>query len=84
MFLKKFYLLCFLLFFSTTSLGADRIKSITFGAMLLDRDKFGLIDANLDRIKSNNFNSITLIVNWYVNNYLDPQNIATLSRCTIS
>ena len=73
MFLKKISLLFFLLFFSSASLGSDRIKSITFGAMLLDRDKFGLIDANLDRIKSNNFNSITLIVDWYVDNHLDPK-----------
>ena len=41
--------------------------------MLLDRNKFGLIDANLDKIKSNNFNSITLIVGWYVDNHLDPK-----------
>ena len=73
MFLKKISLLFCLLFFSSASLGSDRIKSITFGAMLLDRDKFGLIDANLDRIKSNNFNSITLIVDWYVDNHLDPK-----------
>ena len=41
--------------------------------MELDRGKFHLIDANLDRIKSSNFNSITLIVDWYVDTHRDPK-----------
>ena len=48
MFLKKISLLCFLLFFSSSSLGADRIKSITFGAMLLDSMQ-DYIDKNKNR-----------------------------------
>ena len=55
------------------SFAEERIKSITLGGMLLDRDKFHLIDANLDRIKSSNYNSITLIIDWYVADYLDPK-----------
>ena len=51
----------------------ERIKSITLGAMLLDRNLFDLLDVNLDRIKANNFNSITLVVDWYVENHRDPK-----------
>ena len=58
---------------SFASIGNERIKNITLGGMLLDRDRFHLIDMNLDRIKENNFNSITLVVDWYVENYKDPK-----------
>lgn len=50
-----------------------RMKGITFGAMDLDRSRFHLIDQNLDRIKGNGFNSITLIVDWYVENHKDTR-----------
>jgi len=40
--------------------------------MDLDRSKWHLIDQNLDRIVDVGFNSITLIVDYYVNDYKDP------------
>ncbi|MDC1383547.1 hypothetical protein N8500_08680 [Candidatus Puniceispirillum sp.] len=73
MYIKYFFVLMHLLFFTNIAFGDERIKSITLGGMELDRAKFHLIDANLDRIKSSNFNSITLIVDWYVNTHRDPK-----------
>ena len=73
MFLRYFFVLMHFLFFTNIAFGDERIKSITLGGMELDRGKFHLIDANLDRIKSSNFNSITLIVDWYVDTHRDPK-----------
>lgn len=73
MFKKSFFVLMYFLLFTKLAFGDERIKSITLGGMDLDRSKFHLIDANLDRIKSTNFNSITLIVDWYVNTHQDPK-----------
>lgn len=70
---KSFFVLMYFLLFTKLAFGDERIKSITLGGMDLDRSKFHLIDENLDRIKSTNFNSITLIVDWYVNTHQDPK-----------
>jgi hypothetical protein len=57
---------------ASLSIADERIRSITFGGMDLDRSKWHLIDQNLDRIVDVGFNSITLIVDYYVNDYKDP------------